>query len=100
MRDPLRSVTLLSKAQLDDFRAQLRAKSEAAFLAPQLLEHAAILTRQLQIAIGALEMVRATAGELATAYEESVRSGTDCPHCHDAKLRAALTRLHVLLADG
>ena len=90
---------LLSKSQLDHFRSEIMKRQEAVFLAPQLLEQVAILSRHLRVALGQLEAARGTLSDIDSSFAALARSGGDCPSCHGAELRAALQQLREALGQ-
>lgn len=95
MREPPEHPALLSKAQLDLFRSQLEARREAEFLAPQLLEQVVILTRDLRIALGRVETLRAGLAEIEQEMVDLL-GGDEAGHVR-AELSTLLARVRVLL---
>jgi hypothetical protein len=88
---------LLTKAQLDNFRSQVASRQEAQFLAPQLLEQIAILTGHLSQVLARVDAALLAVAELERDLAEASTAGSDCRHCHDARLRAGLKKIRAVI---
>ncbi len=85
--------SLLSRAQIEQFRAQAKVKREAVFLAPQLIEHVAMLNDQLSRALYRLEMLKEAAHVVADAFDAATSDGAALKGDRLALIRTSLTRL-------
>ncbi len=84
--------SMLSAAQIEQFRKQAKAKREAAFLAPQLIEHIDLLNQQFKELLVSIDAIREAASELALAFDAG-EYGASCPCGQNARIRAAMKRL-------
>lgn len=94
MHNPIDRASLMSDAQLDWFRAQLGIRQEAAFLAPQLLEQVALLTRDLRIALADVETLRAGVADVEQVLTDLLGTAEASPWRR--KLTAVLDRVRQL----
>ncbi len=91
---------VLSDSQIEQFRSQARAKRGTAFLAPQLVEHIALLNDHLADVLRAMAEIRNAVRELALAFDAGALGGSNCSCSQDDRVRAAMRRLFFATGDN